>query len=214
MLGFVIGTLSLLGLAKVISHGHHGRWRHSYAGGCGGGGCGYGHSQDYGDEEGGGPRGYGRRGFGRRWALRWLFERLDTTPGQEKVIFAAVEEIESTVKKHRIDFEHSFSDLANAVRSAEYDQTQIAEAWIKHDRGLEAIRLAISTQLGLIHEALDERQRKIVADLIESGPSWRGRFGGGRRHRHASWGRSYGYASAPSEEPAPKSDEPDRFESI
>jgi hypothetical protein len=189
MLGFVIGTLSLIGLAKLAAHRHRG---HCYAyyghGGCGGGGCERGGwDEDYGDRwgrrggRGGWRGGYGRRGgrpggpgFGRRMALRYLFERLDTTPGQEKVIQEAVGEFEETARKHREEWRKSLGELGEAVRGSEFGHSGVAEMWIRHDKAVEEIRLALVAQLNRIHEALDEKQRKILAELIAEGPGWRG----------------------------------------
>ena len=45
---------------------------------------------------------------------------------------------------------------------------------IRH-RGLEELRKAFVGAGARIHEALDERQRARLADLIEKGPRWFGR---------------------------------------
>ena len=76
MFGFIIGTLSLIGLVKVLRHGRG--WGHGWHGG-----------------------GYGGR---RNWMLRRLFQRLDTTPGQEKVITEAFEELQEKARGIREQF--------------------------------------------------------------------------------------------------------------
>jgi hypothetical protein len=175
MFGFVIGTLSLIGLAKVLSH-HHWHRRYAYGGGCGGwrGGCGGYESEGYED----GERYRGRSGGRRRgYGLRWLFERLDTTPGQEKVIQEAIDEFKETVRKNRDEWKGSFETLADAIRGLEFDHGGVAETWVKHDKAIEAIRLALVAQLDKVHAALDERQRKILSDLIARGGGF-ARFGG------------------------------------
>ncbi len=103
MFGFLIGTACLIGLIKVARHGggygcgsRYGSCSSGYERGCGGGG-GY-------QDEGGGPwgrhGGQGRHGgFGPRIFLRAAFERLDTTPGQEKVILQAVDELREILRQ-------------------------------------------------------------------------------------------------------------------
>jgi hypothetical protein len=49
------------------------------------------------------------------------------------------------------------------------------ELYARHDRAIEDLRKAFVGATAKIHDALDERQRARLADLIESGP----RFGGG-----------------------------------
>jgi len=66
MFGFIVGAACLFGLVRVLRHARHGHFGHH------------------------GPFGRFRGGFGPRMMLRGLFERLDTTPGQEKVIAAAI----------------------------------------------------------------------------------------------------------------------------
>lgn len=146
MLGFLIGTACLIGFFKVAGWGHH-RSCH--------------------------PSDRRRHGsFGERAALRWLFERLDTTHGQEKVILEAVEELRTPLRDAREDWRATLPGLARATRGAELDHGAIAEIWTRHDRSLEAVRLAVTTSLARVHEVLDERQRRILADLLESGPRY------------------------------------------
>ena len=91
MLGFIIGAACVVGIAKML------RRRAWYARfGYGGG-----------PHECASPMGYrglGRRGprsAGGRWALRSVFERLETTPGQERVIVAALDELRENRKALR-----------------------------------------------------------------------------------------------------------------
>src|SRR5215475_12529685 len=79
MFGFIIGTVCLIALLKVLRRGYGYGWSH----GCGP--CGAGYDGSHHGRFGG--------GFGRRWMLRWLFERLETTPGQERVILQAIERL-------------------------------------------------------------------------------------------------------------------------
>lgn len=181
MLGFLIGTACLVGLIKTL------RWGRRYGGGYGyGGGCGYG------GHHGGG---WGRRGWGGGWGghhgeggyeggwggggwggpsvfLRMLFQRLETTPGQEKVIVAAYEEMREAGRKARGEVQASRADIAKAMRSPAVDEVLFGEMFARHDAALEALRKASVGAIAKVHDALDEKQRARFADLIESGPGY------------------------------------------
>ena len=199
MFGFIIGTVCLIGLIATIRagrwqrfHGYGGGWGHhhghghGHARGCGGGGWGRhehgdfeGAREDFGRRGGGGGGGGGGFGFnrGKRFILRSVFERLDTTPGQEKVIMSAVDEMQEAIGKAKDGWKSSRGDVAKAVRSESFDAVHLGEVFVKHDDAIDHVRKAFVGAMGKVHEALDERQRKILADMVEAGP--RGFFGGG-----------------------------------
>jgi Spy/CpxP family protein refolding chaperone len=166
MLGFIIGTVCLIGLIKVLRRGRgwYGGWGHGGYGGCGhrgyGGPAGYG----YGGGFGGGPR---------RWFLRSLFERLETTPGQEKAILAAIDELRENRRVVHEEAKQTRADLARAVANGLIDDSTLEETFARHDRLLAQLRVSFVEALKKATEALDERQRKQVGDMLEGG-----RFGG------------------------------------
>jgi hypothetical protein len=171
MFGFVVGALSLFGLLKVVRAG---RWHH-------GGG------------HGRWNRG-GRRGFRGRWMFRWLFERLETTPGQEKVILESVEQVRDAVLKARSEVRSFGPDVAKALRGEKLDHEQLKQAFLRQDAELDEIRRALLVSLEKIHEALDESQRKELAELIERAPLFGGEgwSRGGYGHGHSCRGRMRG----------------------
>jgi hypothetical protein len=191
MLGFLIGTVCLIGLVKVIRMGRGGH--------CGGGGCGRGWhgrggwGRGWGRHHGGGWGGWGGdAGFrgGSGFFLRGIFERLDTTPGQEKVIKEAVEEIFGATRTLRGELEQTRRDIASAVRSGTVDEVAMGELFARHDDKLRELRKAVIGSLSKVNEALDEDQRKRLADLLERGfgGGWGGRFAGGPyRERGGEW---------------------------
>ena len=167
MFGFLIGTVCLIGLVKTLRWGRHG------------GGCGYGY-------QGGG---YGRRSWGGGgwggypgdheggWGgpsvlLRALFQRLETTPGQEKVIVAAYEEMRAATRDARGEVRTTREDLAKAMRSPAVDEVLFGEMFARHDATLETLRKAGIGAIAKVHDALDERQRARLADMIEAGPGF------------------------------------------
>jgi hypothetical protein len=170
-------------LATRLAH----RWHHGY-GGCGGRrfghhhgpwGGGWGrwgghHGWDNGDLDGDafGPR-FGHGGFGRGFFFRSVVNRLDATPAQEKVIRDAVDEVREAASKLKGEARRTRADVADAFRKPHFDEVLFGELYARHDRGLEELRKAFVGAGAKVHDALDERQRARLADLIEAaGRRW------------------------------------------
>lgn len=169
MVGFVFGTLCLLGLVKVLR-----------------GGRGWGHHH---------RRGRGWGGFGSRRMLRGLFERLDTSPGQERVIVDAAREIADSVRPLRDEVSASRRDVAAALRSASLDAESLGDVFARHDEALREARKRAVGALARVHDALDERQREALARMIEQRCASRwGRHGGPYR---GAGGPLHGVAGGP-----------------
>jgi len=162
MFGFLIGTLSLIGLIKVA------RWGR------------YGH------------RGYG--GGPRRWMMRRLFQELDTTPGQEKVIAQATENAERVMWQAREQFFRSRSAYANAMRGETFDSAAVNESFEAQQASVDEVKKAVREGMQSIHEALTPEQRKRLGDLIEFGP--RAMHGGGCGHGRFGHSHHHGYRPA------------------
>jgi hypothetical protein len=163
MIWGAVGVVALVGMLKR----HH---RHMYGYGCGGGGHGCG-------PDGGG---WGRRGggFGRRWGfraiLRGLFERLETTPGQEKAIVSAVDELREAMGSAKGEMKGTRKDFADAFRRGPIDEAAVADIFVRHDTIISDTRRKVVEAVGKIHEALDEQQRGHLADILERGFGYRG----------------------------------------
>ncbi len=198
MIGFVIGTVCLIALVKTARrHGcGHGCGGYERGGSCGSGGggdrCGGGGCCGDG---GGGWRGHHRHGpwggpgehgpsFGegrwmfRRMMLRRLFERLETTPGQEKVIVAAVDEAHEALHKSWGVLRDSRDEVARSISGEAFDESAMGNAFAKQDEAIAASRRAVMNALTKVHEALDAKQRAALADMIARGPGAWGRSGG------------------------------------
>ena len=165
MLGFLVGTACLIGLVKVVRGGRYG-YGH---GGCGPRGW-HGHHH-------GGHGFRGGRGFGRNFFLRGIFERLDTTPGQEKVIVAALDEVREAARGMRGEASDTRADVARAVKGEVFDAEVMGAVFARHDGALETMRKVVVGAMAKVHDALDDRQRADLADLIARGA--RGGFVGG-----------------------------------
>jgi len=208
MIGCVLATVGVIGLLKFAHHRHHaygycgggGGWRrHSFHhrlhhrmrhGGFGPGGWEQGDDlgPDWTGDEPAGPRG---GGWGRRFILGGVLDRLEATPAQERVITAAVEEFRGEAAKFRGELRQSRADVAGAFRKPQFDEVALGELYARHDTAIEGLRRAFVGLGAKVHDALDEKQRGRLADMIEAGPRfWRGglfRSGWGRRgfDRHA-----------------------------
>jgi hypothetical protein len=150
MFGFLFGTACLLGLTATFArHRHEGHH-------CRGG------------------RSHGFRGGRGRFFLNRLLDRLDTTPGQEKVIREAVDTLLDDVHAARGDFRGTRTQVAQAIRGETLDRGAIDGVFESHDQVIGRVRKNALEAFSKVHETLDERQRKTLADIIEAGPFGRG----------------------------------------
>jgi Spy/CpxP family protein refolding chaperone len=150
MFGFVFGTACLAGLLFTLRRG---RWHHHH----------------------GGPGG--------RWSwrgrMRWLFERLDTSPGQEKVLVQAADDLTEAFEKMRDELSATRAAIARSLRGETFDSASLRELDAKHDELVDNLRKTLRTSLSKIHEALDAKQRRELADLLEHGWGYGYRYGRG-----------------------------------
>jgi len=164
MWGFLLGAVCLYGLVRMMR----------------GGGWAYAHGHGYGPwgrRRWGGWRHEGWDGQGHaggRGPLRWLFQRMDTSPGQEKVIAEAADALRGTMRGWHDDAERMRSDVARSIRGETFDTTALEEAFARAEARLATIRETLRGQAARVHEALDPRQRAELADLLSSG--WRRRW--------------------------------------
>jgi Spy/CpxP family protein refolding chaperone len=106
--------------------------------------------------------------------MRWLFERLETTPGQERAIVDAVARARQEQATIREELRLTRADLARVVEGGLVDEAVLEETFARHDRLLARLRVAWVEMLKAVCESLDPRQRKEVAALLTR----RGFFGG------------------------------------
>lgn len=154
MFGFLFGTACLAGL---IFNLRRARWHHHHS----------------------------RHGGGRwswRGRMRWLFERLDTSPGQEKVIVQAADDLTEAFEKMRDEMRTTREAIARSLRGETFDSAALGELDAKHDELIANMRRTLRTSLSKVHEALDAKQRRELADLLEHGMGYGHRgygYGGG-----------------------------------
>ncbi len=192
MMGFVFGTVCLIALAKMARRGwgHHHGWGYGHGGGCGdSSGCGsgwrghHGHGRHSWHDRGGPGAGSSwGGGFGANaesFILRRVYERLETTPGQERVIAEAVREMRENGGKSFETLRASREDIARAMKTENFDETALGESIARQDEALESLRKTAIGALARVHAALEPKQREILADMIARGPSGFGRGGFG-----------------------------------
>jgi Spy/CpxP family protein refolding chaperone len=159
MLGFLVGTICLFGLIRVL-RGHRG------GRGCGRGECGCGRREGgWSGRHEGGWGGRHEGGWRHGW-LRWLYERLDTTPGQEKVLRAAIDELRESTEQARNDWREARKGVAAAVGAESFDEEAVRAAYARVDVAAQQLRDRFIEELRKVHEALDPEQRRQLADLI------------------------------------------------
>ncbi len=123
-------------------------------------------------------------GSWRRTVMRRVFERLDTTPGQEKVLFAAAERLEQAFGKVRETVKASRSTVADSVRGERFDGASVNESFTQASAALDELKKEVVEALSSVHEALRPEQRRELADLLAYGPraGYRHGCGGGWHH--------------------------------
>ena len=182
----IVGVMALVkGLVFRRRFGHL-----AFAGGpCGGGGFGH-------RGEGGGPpwgrgfRGWGRGGhgggIGGSFWLRMLYTRLDTTPGQEREIRAALEELRERGRDAKSGMLETRESLGKSVVGEEFDAAAFEAVSARIDATSEKMKDAAASALKRIHGVLDPKQRERLAELVSRGAFGRwGRGGGGGPYRTA-----------------------------
>lgn len=162
MFGFFIGTVCLVLLFA------HLRRRHYYAAY---GPWGFGdHDSHHGFGRGfwhGGHHGF--RGGMRRHLARRVLVHLDTTPGQEKAIRNAVETLRNNLMDGRSELSAVRRDVAQAFGGDVFDEQALNAAITKQEAFVTRARGEIITAMREVHEALDGRQRRQLAEWIASG---------------------------------------------
>ncbi len=175
----IVGVVALVkGLVFRRRFGHL-----AFAGGpCGGGGFG-----GY-DGEGGGFRRWGRGGhgggIGGSFWLRMLYARLDTTPGQEREIRAALEDLRERARDAKSGMLETRESLGKSVAGEEFDTAAFEAVSARIDATSEKMKDAAASALKRIHGVLDPKQRERLAGLVSKGAFGRwGRGGGGGPYR-------------------------------
>lgn len=164
------GVIGVVALVRRLALGRR------FAGGrCGGDGGGRGLGPPW-------RRGrWGRGGgIGQSFWLRHVFARLDTTPGQEREIRAAIEDMRDRAKAAKSGLPDTRASIARSIAGEEFDGAAFEAMSARVDATTEMMKDAFASALKRIHGVLDAKQRERLAELVGSGGFGRwGRGGGG-----------------------------------
>ena len=182
MFGFFVGAACLLALFYVLRrerwHHAHGHWRgHGHWHGHGHGHGSYGFFRHGGSACTGRHRDREGHAFGhgaQRFFLRQAFERLGTSPGQERVILEAVEDITREASAAREKAWRGRAEVAKALRGVELDHEVMKLLFLRQDEALDELQKTALVSLEKVHGALTPEQRRQLADLLERGAFVRG----------------------------------------
>ena len=106
--------------------------------------------------------------------LGMLAARLEATPEQERVMRDELEQLYEQARGLRRELRLSRDDVATAMRGESFDEEVMGESFARQDEELENLRKAFVGALARIHDVLDDRQRRRLAEgLAQAGPPWR-----------------------------------------
>jgi uncharacterized membrane protein len=108
--------------------------------------------------------------------LRAIFERLETTPGQEREIRSALEELKGMRRTMKDEMRDTREDLGKAMRSDDFDVDVLGGLFARQNDAMDEMRKAVVGALGRVHATLDEGQRERLARFIERAGGLRPRF--------------------------------------
>jgi hypothetical protein len=113
-----------------------------------------------------------RHGGFRRWGFYSVFERLETTPAQEKAILGVIDSLRDKARTFASDVRGARKDVASALRGDSFDERGFAAIFDGHLGAVEALRDEVAKAAAVIHETLTDNQRRRLAEILESGPRW------------------------------------------
>jgi uncharacterized membrane protein len=109
-----------------------------------------------------------------------VFERLETTPAQEKAILGVIDSLREKARDIAERARGTRKDVANAFRGDTFDDDAFASLFDGHLGAVGDLRDEFAKAASLIHETLTDTQRRRLAEILESGGHWGWAYG----HRH------------------------------
>lgn len=154
MFGFLMGTICLILLVKVIFGGRR-RRQHGYNRKCG--------KHSDGESFKRGRR--GRRGF--VGAIREVFKRkLDLDEDQADIVDHAFRDLKEAGVELKEVIKDSREDIVGAFNKDNVDDAALAAVFARHDDQLKTARKNIVSALKQVHAVLDPDQREAAADWL------------------------------------------------
>ena len=106
--------------------------------------------------------------------LHRALDRIDATPAQERVIVGEIEKLQEKLRDTRGSLRDTRGELAAALRGPVLDDAALGAVLGRVDGATGEARAAVLEALRNIHGVLDDKQRGLLADMLE-----RRRGGGG-----------------------------------
>jgi hypothetical protein len=113
------------------------------------------------------------------FALRGLFRRLGTRPEQEQVLLADAKALSAEMAGLRADWLALRGQLADLVGESALDERRLEEVLAARLEKLAALRGRAASALARFHAALDDSQRRVLAEMLRAGPRHRWAHGRG-----------------------------------
>ena len=145
MFGWIIGSVCLVALVATVKR--HRYRRYGYPG------------VHYGP----------RRGLRGRGIMRGLFYQLETTPGQENAIVAALDEAFARLRNLKGDLHGTRRELGALIGSDTLDRAALEALIARQRTQLDTASSELVCTLERIHEVLDDSQRRELGALIAEG---------------------------------------------
>lgn len=108
--------------------------------------------------------------------MGFVFDRLETTPTQEREIRAAIETLFDKGADLRREASATRTDVAKLLRTESLDETVLGELFARHDERLRELQKSFADALGKVHQTLDPEQRERLADFLAN--RWDDGYGG------------------------------------
>jgi len=130
-----------------------------------------------------GRRGWARFGQGSRraWMFRRLFEQLDATPAQEKVLLEGAAALREDLAAARTEWEAIRAELATLLGEDSLDRGRLESLLARPAEKLGSARARLADTVASFHAALQGNQRKRLAGLVREGRLLAPAYGHGHR---------------------------------
>lgn len=116
-------------------------------------------------------REWGRLGHrpGRAWFLRGLFERLDATPAQERVLLDGAAALRADLAAAHAEWNAIRDELATLLGEDSLDRSRLESLLARPTEKLGAARARLVDTVARLHAALQGSQRRRLADIVREG---------------------------------------------
>ena len=118
-----------------------------------------------------------RRRYG-GYGAYWAFRRLDTSPGQEKVIRTALSEAREVFRDFRKSNQGAKQELGPILEAEHLDERAL-ESWLgARESSFQELKPRLMDIAKRIHDVLDPEQRRRVARWVTSGHGYHHHYHG------------------------------------